>query len=107
MSTIRKIYLYLFSLVGLVLIVSGSVQLINLGLRTFIFTQADQQISYPQAKVSSDVANLPSEQELARYQLQQVAGQRQRDLVGALAMMLVGIPLYLYHWMLVNREKQS
>lgn len=35
--TIRKIYLYLFSLVGLILIIMGSVGLINLGLQLTFF----------------------------------------------------------------------
>ena len=107
MNIIRKIYLYLFSLVGLVLVVSGSVQLINLGLRTFVFTQADTQVPYPQSVPAVKDSALPSDQDMARYQERQVAGQRQRDLVGALAMIIVGAPLYLYHWATVNREKQA
>ena len=38
MTIIRKIYLYLFSLIGLVLVVIGCVQLVNLGLKAYIFT---------------------------------------------------------------------
>ena len=47
MTLIRKIYLYLFSLIGLVLVVIGCVQLVNLGLKAYIFTAADQYYSYP------------------------------------------------------------
>ncbi|MBU4466738.1 hypothetical protein L6250_03725 [Candidatus Parcubacteria bacterium] len=43
---IRTIYLYLFTLIGLVLITIGSVNLINLGLKRFIFTKADQELNY-------------------------------------------------------------
>ncbi len=107
MSTIRKVYLYLFSLVGLVLVISGSVQLINLGLRTFVFTQADQQVPYPQSAAPSKDMNVPSIQDMTHYQAQQTTAQRQRDLVGALAMIIVGMPVYWYHWMVVNREKQG
>ena len=49
MSLIRKIYLYLFSLIGLVLVVIGCVELVNLGLKAYIFTAADQYYSYPVA----------------------------------------------------------
>ena len=38
---IRTVYLYLFSLVGLTLMVIGAVRLIDLGLKTYIFTEAD------------------------------------------------------------------
>lgn len=44
---IRKIYLYLFALIGLVLITIGSVQLINLGLKVYVFTKADNYYNYP------------------------------------------------------------
>ena len=47
MSLIRKIYLYLFSLIGLVLVVIGCVQLVNLGLKAYVFTAADQYYTYP------------------------------------------------------------
>ncbi len=45
---IRTIYLYLFSLVGLVLVVIGLVQLVDLGLKAYVFTKADQYIRYPE-----------------------------------------------------------
>ena len=40
---IRTIYLYLFALVGLGMLVVGSAMIINLGLKSLIFTKADQQ----------------------------------------------------------------
>lgn len=43
---IRTIYLYLFTLIGLALITIGSVNLINLGLKKFIFIKADQELNY-------------------------------------------------------------
>ena len=45
---IRTIYLYLFSLVGLVIVVIRLVNLVDLGLKTFVFENADfQPINYP------------------------------------------------------------
>jgi len=49
---IRTIYLYLFTLIGLVLITIGSVNLINLGLKRFIFTKADQELNYNLKRIS-------------------------------------------------------
>ena len=43
---IRTIYLYLFALVGLGMLVIGCSMIINLGLKTWIFTQADKQDVY-------------------------------------------------------------
>ena len=47
---IRKIYLYTFSLVGLVLVVIGGVRLVGLGLKAFVFTKADVYYEYPMAR---------------------------------------------------------
>ena len=47
---IRKIYLYLFALIGLVLIVIGCVRLVGLALKTYIFTKADVYYEYPMTR---------------------------------------------------------
>ena len=47
---IRKIYLYTFSLVGLVLVVIGGVRLVGLGLKTFVFIKADVYYEYPMSR---------------------------------------------------------
>ena len=40
-SLIRTIYLYLFTIVGLALVVIGSVRFIDMALKIFVFKQAD------------------------------------------------------------------
>ena len=40
---VRTVYLYLFALVGLGLFTTGAVQLLDMGLRAAIFTQADSE----------------------------------------------------------------
>src|SRR3989344_9120563 len=45
-SLIRTIYLYLFALVGLVLMIIGMVRLLDLGLKIFIFKEADKPESF-------------------------------------------------------------
>ena len=44
---IRTIYLYLFALVGLALLISGSVRFVNMGLKAFVFTKAEQDMKKP------------------------------------------------------------
>lgn len=39
---LRLLYLYLFSFVGLFIVVIGSIQLVNLGIKTFVFKEADK-----------------------------------------------------------------
>ena len=113
---IRLVYLYLFSLVGLVLIVIGSVQMINLGLTAWVFKQADQISYYPyqQPKVVLDdgltVVDAEEveriEKERIEYEERERDSRRQRTASNALAMILVGAPLYFYHWRLIGKSKQ-
>ncbi|MEK7195457.1 MAG: hypothetical protein AAB655_02060, partial [Patescibacteria group bacterium] len=62
---IRKIYLYLFSLIGLVLITIGTVQLVGLALKALIFTKADKFYEYPMSrpvKVAPEASGVPAEE---------------------------------------------
>ncbi len=45
-SKIRILYLYVFALVGLVLVVIGAVRIVDIGLKVYIFKQADQPMMY-------------------------------------------------------------
>ena len=50
--SIRLLYLYLFSFIGLIIAVIGTIQLVDLGIKVFVFKDADRYdlVSYP-AKV--------------------------------------------------------
>lgn len=133
---VRTIYLYLFSLVGLVLLIIGAVRFIDMALKAFIFTKADeeQRLAYkmpsssiPLEKVQSLAADqqgaiklTPDEktaivQWLADYnswkeqqdKLDPINSQRQRDASSNLAMILVGLPLYLVHWSLIKKDARE
>lgn len=133
---VRTIYLYLFTLIGLALIVSGAVRFIDMGLKVFIFTKADDPqklqsyysysvapvaIEKLQAYQTSTSTELTAEEKtalknwLAEYQTYQeqrskidyLASQRQSDASNSLAMILVGLPLYFYHWGLIKKETKE
>jgi hypothetical protein len=108
-SIIRKIYLYLFSLVGLVLITIGGVQLVNLGLKTYIFTKADQYYEYPavQPVKPGSESTAPNQKQLDEFQKNQQASQRQREVSTALAMIIIGTPLFLYHWSRIKKDQKE
>ena len=111
MTLIRKIYLYLFSLIGLVLVVIGCVQLVNLGLKAYIFTAADQYYAYPSPSPAPNVGVPaapagPTDAQLAAYQNEQTKSQREQTAAEALAMIIVGVPLYLYHWRVIRKDKE-
>lgn len=109
---VRKIYLYALSFIGLILVVIGLVKLVNLGLKAYIFTNADDYYAYPMAAPvapgdkGASVAQ-PNEADLKTYQDKQVANQRERDASDSLAMIIVGLPLYLYHWSVIKKDKDD
>ncbi len=130
--TLRTVYLYVATLVGLGLIIAGGVQLFELILKATILTQADaEERSYAKqppmpygifeadpAKEISELTELTAEQQvmlerwLVDYEswserqegLDVVAARRESRAATALALLLVGIPLYLYHWLTIRRE---
>lgn len=115
---IKVIYLYLFSLVGLVLVVVGSVKIVDLGLKAYIFKNAEQVIVYPEMprpvmkgeeqQATNEISKEDQEKfkkEQADYQRQEARSRKEREAANAIAMILVGTPLFLYHWKLVQRDK--
>lgn len=104
--SVRLIYLYLFSFVGLLTVVIGSVQLVNLGLKVFVFPESDRYDytapAIPGEKVATQDAQLINAQ-AARDQTR----NRQRDLSNSVAMIAVGLPLYLYHWKTIQKENKK
>ena len=111
---IRKIYLYIFALLGLVLMTIGGVRLVSLGLKTYVFTKADNYYEYPAArpiKSTIDEKGIeyeqPSKEETEEYNRKQRESNRQRDAAESLAMIIIGLPLYIYHWGVVKKEKNT
>lgn len=114
--TLRKVYLYLFAIIGLIVVIIGAVSMIDLGLKTYVFTKADYPCFRTIPAISPDktgaVQTLTPEQQAlqADREKQQCEEQRvsdkQRQASVALAQLIVGLPLYLYHWLLIKKENQ-
>ncbi|MEX1064112.1 MAG: hypothetical protein WD898_00635 [Candidatus Paceibacterota bacterium] len=110
MSKLRMIYLYIFSTVGLVLVIIGGVSLVNLGLKTYVFTKADAPVFYrgPVPSIDKDGEVVEQTEEEIKNQEEQDkeyrSSQRQRDAAQAVAFLIIGIPVYLYHWREVRRK---
>lgn len=96
MSKIRLVYLYLFAAVGLVTVIIGTVRMVDLGLKVFVFKDADKYEIYP-TKLPDGKPEMSTE-ELQARQERETRRNRERDLVAALSMLVVGLPVYLYHW---------
>ncbi len=118
--SLRRVYLYLFSAVGLILILIGATKFIDLGLRMFVFQNADYYPISPLGPtppaspeknlsgVNSTSLNQTEINQTARaeeYQRQNVLSQRERDAANALGLLIIGLPLYLYHWRLARKEE--
>jgi len=135
---IRTIYLYLFALFGLVLLTISGVRFVDMGLKAFIFTKAEeeQRLIYQQIPIPYSVPRIEKfqqeieeekevclseeekvniEQWLADYKdwkekrskIDYVIARRHREASLNLAMILIGLPLYLYHWRIIKRETKN
>jgi len=130
---IRTIYLYLFALLGLVLLTIGGIRFIDMGLKAFIFTKAEEEqrlmykqpsyLPYPVQRIEelqeeeglSEEEKATIKQWLADYkdwkerrlQIDPVTARRHRDASLNLALILIGLPLYFYHWRIIKRETKN
>lgn len=108
--SIKLLYLYLFSFIGLLITVVGTIQLVDLGIKVFVFKGADRydNFAFP-PKFDSTGKELKLDEaditEQKRFQDMEAQRQRQRQVSTAVSMIVVGAPLYLYHWSLIKKEK--
>ncbi len=106
------------SLISLVILVVAGIILINLGLKTWILTKADNNSYYSPQLMCAEVKNtdgtvLPQDPNCnnPEYQAKQLAeekerktAQKQQDAAQALAMIIVASPVFYYHWKLARKE---
>lgn len=108
LSWIKKVYLYLVSLISLVIFVIASIMLINLAIKTWIFPKADTNMSYCPAIVETtptgEKTSLPRECTDEAYANELRTAQKQQDAAQALAMIIVATPVFFYHWRLARKE---
>ena len=100
--SIRLLYLYLFAFIGLLVAVIGSIRLLELGLKVYVF-QGSDSYDYVKPVLVEGQTSVNTDEEKA-VQEKETKRQRQREASGAISMLLVGIPLYKYHWDLIKKE---
>lgn len=104
--SLRLLYLYLFSFVGLLITIIGSIQLIDLGLKTYVF-KVDEYGYYPMSPVLDEKGKVTiTVEEQKKQQETEAANQRKRQISNSLAMIIVGAPVYLYHWKTIKKENK-
>lgn len=107
--SLKKAYLYLVSVISLVIAVIGAIMLLNMALKTWVFPNADQNYySYPCPVAANVIATTTCDQTALNQQKQldqeNQAAQKQRDAAQALAMLIVATPVWYFHWRLAKKE---
>jgi hypothetical protein len=103
--SLRLLYLYLFAFVGLLITVIGSIQIVDLTLKSYVF-KVDEYTYYPEMMpVEGGKPMISPEEGQKRNEVEQ-ANQRKRQLSNSLAMIVIGAPLYLYHWKTIKKENK-
>jgi uncharacterized membrane protein YccF (DUF307 family) len=102
--SLRLLYLYLFSFVGLLITVIGGIQIVDLTLKTYVFKVSEYSI-YPMTDIKDEKGMVTvSAADQQKQQEAEAANQRKRQLSNSLAMITIGAPLYLYHWKTIKKE---
>ena len=106
---IRSLYLYLFSFIGLLIAVIGTVPIVDLVLTVYVFDEADRYEYFVRSPLEPGNQVDPEkeaeyQEELREQNERDVLRQRQRQLSNSISMILVGVPLYLFHWRIISRE---
>lgn len=108
--SLKKAYLYLVSIISLVIMVTAGIMIINLALKAWVFKQADQYASYPCAVQPAapdgktggcDPQAIAAQQKIDQ---QNQTSQREQTAAQAIAMILVATPVWWYHWRAARKE---
>ena len=77
--------------------------MVNLGLKTFVFKDVDKYEIYPTI-LEKEGMQVEDQEEMMARQERESTRQKQREFSNSLAMIGVGLPLYLYHWKTIQKE---
>ena len=103
---IRLLYLYLFSFVGLIWILVSATRLLDLGLKVYVFQGADAYPTYSRPVIDPQSnETMESEKIFQDQQIEETSRQRKRTASESLAGILIGAPLYFYHWRLIRKKE--
>jgi hypothetical protein len=115
---IKNIYLYLVSFVALMMLVISTADIINIGLKTFVFKNADNYrfgakvaCDFPREPGQEGGASALSPEECVERTKNQEENERlnrisdrERSLVRDISFIIVGLPLFYFHWRVVRKK---
>lgn len=113
---IKNIYLYLVSFVALMMIIFSAADLVNILLRTYVFTKADQNYyNYPtpacpalapgNTTSTKENSGCINQEEQLQADKNNRDAQRQRDLVRDISLIVVAVPVFAYHWKIIRKRE--
>ncbi len=101
---IRLLYLYLFSFVGLLITIIGGIQLVDLGMKNYIFKVNEYSYYYdPMVAEKQSI----SPEEIEKRNKEEQSNQTKRTLSNSIAMIVIGLPVYFYHWGTIKKEQKN
>lgn len=129
---VRTIYLYTVALISLVFLAVGTGNLINTSLKAYVFTEAEKNeysrcTSYPYFASTIDAEAIKKNSQITDDQKTQIdnmlrdydnwkkentgdaciKAERQKKMLDAVTMILIALPLYVFHWRMARKEKQE
>ncbi len=104
--SLRLLYLYLFSFVGLMITIIGAIQILDLTLKTYVF-RVSEYTYYPESYPVKGEEPTVNPEELRRRNEEEQSNQRKRQMSNSLAMIIIGAPVYIYHWKTIRKEANS
>lgn len=126
---IRTIYLYVAALVSLIFVAVGSGRILNTVLKAYVFPKAEKggysrcnqqppvyaldknnftQIATPEQKETLDNMIKEYEEWKKNYSEEECYSQeRQSNIVDSITMLIIALPICLFHWMLIKRDKNE
>lgn len=125
-TLIKNIYFYLVSFVALMMIVFSAANLINISLKQWVFTKADENYFYNsecgdmmtkttavETNGNSSTSTKIDPEACAKAEAKQKEmdrksreSQRQRDAVQDISFLVIGIPLFAIHWFYARKKDQ-
>lgn len=131
-KTVRTFYLYVVSLLSLIFLAVGIGNLVNTTLKVAFFKEAEKRdynvcINYPYYTSSVDLIKIKEVPDVSDLQKEQIdnmiedyekwkkentgdvcyKSEREKRLVNSLSMILISLPLYIFHWAIIRKEKKE
>jgi hypothetical protein len=123
---IKTIYLYLVVAISLIFVAIGAGRLLNTGLKVALFPEAEKK-SYSECNRQPPISPIISKEGATKDQQTQIdallkdyenwkenqsgekciAPARQNNIIDALTMVIIALPILLIHWKFIKKDKEK